>query len=92
MQDPTQTPTSIIDQAGPPTDQQDEGQGIDQAISLVDGFLANPKAITPDALATLKADLEDLRSILEPDSAEPASEADPGAGLAGMIGQQMGGR
>ncbi len=72
-----------------PMDQQAQpGTPIDDVISTVDEFIANPKTITAQALAQLKMDLEDLKTILDGEQA-PVAAPSPGpsaGGLAGMIG------
>lgn len=75
MEQPTMTPES---EAVP------EAQGIDGVIAMVDGFLQNPTSATPETLAVLKADLEDLKMVL--DGEEPQAAPATEGGLAGMIG------
>lgn len=74
----------------------DEAQGtpLDTIISSVDSFMQNPQAITPEALGQLRADLEDLKSVVDGESAEPEAPAAPPSdgGMAGMIGSMRGGR
>lgn len=69
-------------------DQQDApGTPIDDIISTVDQFMADPKSVTPETLGQLKLDLEDLKTILDGDQQQPAGPPPPPAGgLAGMIG------
>ena len=81
-------PTST-DSAGPPqSDSQDPQMGgspLDETISIVDSFIADPKAITPDSLNQLRMDLEDLKSMLDQEGTQtPAGP--PAGGLAGIIG------
>lgn len=86
MQEPmTQTDTATN---APADEGSQEAQGIDAIIATVDSYIADPKTITPETLQQLKADLEDLKSILEPDTNEaPAGPAGPPqGGLAAMIG------
>lgn len=70
----------------PMPDEGSEPQGIDGIIAMVDGYLSKPETVTPDTLMDLRTQLEDLKSILEPESAgdEPPSGA-PEGGLAGML-------
>lgn len=84
MQDPNMDMSNAAPQGMAP---EDSGSPIDGCISTVDQFIANPKAITPETLAQLKADLEDLKTVLDGEEAsEPAPAGPPSGGLAGMIG------
>lgn len=63
-----------------------EPQGIDGIIAQVDSYLAKPELVTPETLMDLRTQLEDLKSILEPETEPEAPSGAPEGGLAGMIG------
>lgn len=65
-----------------------EGSPIDDIISSVDGFISNPKSITPQSLQQLKMDLEDLKTVLDPNESQNTDQGAPPSpgGLAAMIG------
>lgn len=89
MQEQMPTPTTPTD--GAP---EQEPMGIDSAISTVESFMADPKSVTPETLGQLKMDLEDLKTILEPESAGPQGPQAPpdnSGGMAGMISKMRNG-
>lgn len=74
---------------------QDDGsepQGIDSIIAMVDGYIAKPETVTPETLMDLRAQLDDLKTVLEPQADDQGAQPGPGAGapprggLASMIG------
>lgn len=88
MQDQSSMNTNDAPQG--PQDQPDApGSPIDNIISTVDGYIQDPKTITPETLAQLKMDLEDLKTVLDGEEhGEPSGPPAPPSqgGLAGMIG------
>lgn len=69
-----------------PMEMPEQPEGIDGIIAMVDQYIAKPETVTPETLMDLRAQLEDLKTILEPDSAEPeAPMAGNVGGLAGMM-------
>lgn len=65
------------------------GSPIDAIIATVDGYIQNPASVTPETLAQLKMDLEDLKTVLDgEEQGEPSGPPAPASegGLAGMIG------
>lgn len=69
---------------------------MDEAISMVDSYIKNPKLATPETLANLKSMLEDMKPMIdgddregmdEPMDSEDDSEEPKGHGLTIVIGQ-----
>lgn len=80
-----------------PADAQDaSGTPVDDIISSVDSFIADPKSATPEALQQLKSDLMDLKTVIDggDQSAPPAPPSGPPSapgGMADMIAKMHGG-
>lgn len=72
------------------TEEAPESQGIDGVIARVDSYIQDPKLVTPQTLMDLKADLMDLKSVLEGDNQEPTDQAEPSA-MAQLMGKMKGG-
>lgn len=54
-----------------------ESEGIDGIISRVDEYIQNPQMVTPETLTALKAELMDLKTVL--DGEEAPAESQPTA-------------
>lgn len=83
MPQPMEAPQAPMDQA------EGEGSPIDGIISTVGNLMADPKNITPETLAQLKIDLEDLKTVLDgEDRPEGPAPMAPQGGIAGMMGEK----
>lgn len=66
------------------------GTPMDQIISRVDEYIANPKMVTPQTLQELRMELEDLKGIV--DGEEQDEPAGPPAKAPGGLAQMIGGK
>lgn len=95
MQD--QPMNSTPSEAQAPMADDASGTPLDSIIYSVDGFMQDPKSATPEALGQLRADLEDLKTVLDQEEggeppAPPAPAGPPQAGMAATLGKMGGGR
>lgn len=65
----------------------EEASPFDAVISRVEGYIANPNSVTPETLTELLGELADLKAGVEGDYEEPAAEAAPEGGMAGLAGR-----
>jgi len=73
-----QTPTNSNDS----TDQA-EGTPIDAIIARVDSYARDPKLVTPETLMELKAELEDLKTVV--DQEEPTAQPEGEGGVSVLM-------
>ena len=59
-----------------------ESGGIDSIIDRVQGYIDDPKLVTPETLMELKGELEDLKAYMD---GEDVKEQEPGADMASAI-------
>lgn len=66
-----------------------EGTPMDEAIGMVESYIADPKLATPETLGMLKSMLEEIKPMIDGDDREGMDEPTeaPSEGISGMIGK-----